>query len=226
MNATSPVNTNAQEIPIRHKLRYSIDNQLLLNILLLGTLLLIALLGVFVFVQLSTRPPPLFFKLNANKQIIEPVPLDKEGITKPELLNWINEALTASFSFNYSNENKQPSKLSPYFSENALQIYLNLLQNDEDFNIIIPRQFVVSVRATAAPEIVTGKPYKGRYVWQIRIPAQITFSNALSRGSQEVIMEYLVWRVPETESALGITIASFGRKLTGRSRQQAKIQGF
>lgn len=215
-----------EEITVKHRLRYLIDSQGLLRILLLGTVLLAVLLGLFIFVQFGTRVEPLYFQLNDNQQIIVPVPLDKENITKPALLNWINEVLVTSFSFNYSNQDQQFTKMSSYLSEQAMKAYEDLLNNDEDFKIIKEKQYVVSVNATAAPEILTSKPYRDRYVWQIRVPAVVRFSNALSSGEQEIVMEYLVWRVPETEFSLGITVANFSRKITARQEQRGVVQGF
>lgn len=215
-----------EEITVKHRLKYLLDSQGLLSILLLGTVLLVALLGVFIFVQFGTRVEPLYFRLNSNQQIIEPVPLDKENISKPALLNWINEVLVTSFSFNYTNQDQQFSKMSGYLSEQAMKAYENLLTNDEDFKIIKEKQYVVSVNATAAPEILTSKTYRDRYVWQIRVPAVVRFSNALSSGEQEIVMEYLVWRVPETEFPLGITVANFSRKITARQEQRGVVQGF
>jgi hypothetical protein len=213
---TAPNNTPATAPMIRHRLQYQLDSQLTINILLIALIILILSIGMFIFVQFGTRTPPLHFKLNDNLQIIEPVPLDQEGISKAALLNWINESLTASFSFNYSNVSKQESKVSGYYSQKALATYLNMLNTDEDFSTIKEHHYVVSVHPTSAPEIITGKAFKGRYAWQIQIPAKIIFSNAMVRASQDITMEYLVWRVPETESPLGVTIANFNRTVVGR----------
>lgn len=204
-------------IDVRHRLRYSHDNKRFLALLLLGLVILTAGIALFIFVQFSTRLKPQHFQLTENLQIIEPVPLDQEGITKPALLNWVNDALGAAFSFNYSNMYKQQSIMRNYFSSNALQVYMDMLRFDEDFAAVTNKFFVVSIAATATPEILTSKAFKGRYAWQIQVPAQITFSNAMYRNTQEVIIQFLVWRVPETESPNGITIASFSRQVVGRS---------
>ncbi len=211
---------------IKHRLRYKLDYKNLINLLLFGLMILIGMLWMFIFVQLGTRVTPIHFKLNQNLQIIEPIPLDQEGISKPALLNWVNEALTKSFSFNYSNQDKQAAKLTEYYSEKALKIYTDMLANDEDFAAIKTDFYVVSIHPTAAPEIVTSKAFQGRYAWQIKIPALIRFSNAVKRMEQSVNMEFLVWRVPETESPIGIIIATFNRTVTGKVAPHTNPQGF
>ncbi len=203
-------------ILIKHRLRYITDHRKQLSLILLGTILLICLLLAFMVVQFSTRIKPLHFELTDNMQIFEPVPLDKEGITKPAMLNWINNIVNLMFSFNYSNVSAQRSKLIEFLGDNALQAYTDLLVYDEDFNKIAERKYVVSVIPTATPEILTSKDFKGRYAWQIRIPARLVFSNATMREEQEMILDFLVWRVTESESPMGILIANFSRKVTGR----------
>jgi uncharacterized integral membrane protein len=208
---------NPDIITVRQRIRYTKDYTKPLAFLLLGLIVLIAGVLLFIFVQINTRIKPQYFELTENQQLIKPIPLDLEGITKPQLLNWINEALTIAYSFNYSNIDKQESRVQPYFSSNAMQVYLDMLTFDEDFVAVATRFYVVSIRATGTPEILTSKAFKGRYAWQVRVPTQITFSNALFINTQQVEFEFLIWRVPETESASGITVASFSRKVTGRT---------
>lgn len=209
--------TDATILPVRHRLRYTIDSSLYLSILLLGLVGFVILLGVFIFVQLGTRTEPQYFKLTENLQIITPAPLDQEGISKPALLNWVNEALSTAFSFNYSNIYKQQSRLTPYFGNNAMQVYLDMLKLDEDFIAVSTKFYVVAILPTATPEILTSKAFKGRYAWQIRVPVQIRFSNAVTLLTQDVELQFLVWRVPETESAMGITIAALSKQVKSRS---------
>lgn len=206
-----------QEIIVRQRIRYPQDHTRSLAFMMLGLVLLGALLLLYIFVQFSTRLEPETFQLTENMQLIQPMPLEVESIGKPQLLNWVNEALMTAYSFNYSNIDRQESRVKPFFGTNALQVYLDMLRLDEDFAAVAAKFYVVSIRATGTPEILTSKAFKGRYAWQIRVPAQITFSNALYVNTQDVAFEFLIWRVPETESPLGIIIASFSRQVLGRS---------
>jgi hypothetical protein len=200
----------------RYTYRYHNDSIMLLKFLLLGLLILLGLLGFFVFVQLGSEPKPLYFQLNANQQIIDPVALDQKGISDPALLNWVNGIVIDAFSFNYSNAHKQETKLAPYFSAAAMKVYLELLSTDQDLSSIEANKFIVSISPKAAPEIVVAKAFRDRFAWQIQVPARISFNNALMTSSQEVVLNFLVWRVPETESPLGITIATFTRTVESR----------
>lgn len=206
--------------------RYNKDSNGLLSLLLLGIILLVIMLIGFIVLQFGSQPKPLHFKLDDNLQIISPVPLDQRGISDAALLNWVNSTVIQAFSFNYSNVEKQQSKLYTYFSEAAMKIYLNLLNTDEDLNSIALNKYVVSITPTATPEIIVAKAFRGRFAWQIRVPARITFSNALKKSSQNVTIDFLVWRVPETESPLGIIIATFTRKVNSRSGAQGIRSGF
>ncbi|HSX19574.1 MAG TPA: DotI/IcmL family type IV secretion protein [Gammaproteobacteria bacterium] len=201
----------------RYTYRYHNDSLKALSVLMLGLVGLIAALGFFIFVQIVSNPRPLHFALNKNLQLIDPVPLDQEGIGTAALLNWVNEFVVKAFSYNYSNIQKQAGKLAPYFSDSALKIYDDLLATDEDFKAVILNQFVVSVVPKTAPEILVGKAFKDRYAWQIEVPVTITFSNALYRAHQDVVFDFLIWRVPETESPLGVTVVTFTHDVKTRS---------
>lgn len=197
-----------------------------LGLLLLAVVILVGMLWLLVFIQFTARPNPMVFSLNSKSQIITPVPLDMEGIEKPALLNWVNDLLFASFSYNYSNIDRQPAKVADYLSENAMKSYINLLKTDDDLNAVTELKYVVSVQPKKTPEIITSRAFRGRYAWQIKIPIVITLSNALMKTTQESVIEYLVLRVPETESPLGIKVAGFNFKVERRSRAQQLRQGY
>lgn len=201
----------------KYTYRYHNDSINTLNILLLGLLALIVLFVLLIVVQLTAKPKPLYFKLNDQLQIIDPVPLNEEGITTAALLNWVNEFVMEAFSFNYSNIQKQPTKLKPYFSDTALRIYTDQLLSDEDFRTIVDQQYVISIMPKSAPEILVGKAFQDRYAWQIRVNAVITFRNALVKGTQDVVLDFLIWRVADPEFPLGINVATFTRTIKGRS---------
>lgn len=213
-------NIDANNIVTRYVYRYHNDSLFALNLLLLGLVGLLLVMIFFIFIQIGTQPKPLHFKLNENMQIIDPVPLDQEGISKAALLNWTNQMLMDAFNFNYSNVQKQESKLNQYFSSVAMKLYLDILNTDEDLKSINDYKFVVSITPKAAPEIIVSKAFQGRYAWQIEVPARITFSNALAKGMQDVIFDFLIWRVSESESDMGIVVATFTRRVVSRVSPQ------
>ncbi len=220
MSASTPTQENL--VMTRYTYRYHNDSIVLLKILLLGLVLLLGSLVFFVFVQLAAEPKPLYFQLNANQQIIDPVALDQKGISDTALLNWVNALVIDAFSFNYSNVQKQEAKLATYFSAAAMKVYLELLATDQDLSTIAANRFIVSIVPKAAPEIIVAKAFRDRFAWQIQVPARINFNNALMTASQDVVLNFLVWRVPETESPLGITIATFTRTVESRMGVQGR----
>ncbi len=222
MSAAIPENL----VTTRYTYRYHNDSIMLLKFLLLGIILLLGLLIFFVFVQFGTEPKPLYFRLNENQQIINPVALDQKSISDAALLNWVNAMVIDAFSFNYSNVQKQESKLTQYFSNAAMKVYLDLLATDQDLSTIAINKLVVSITPKAAPEIIVAKAFRDRYAWQIQIPARINFNNALMTAAQDVVFNILVWRVPETESPLGVIVATFTRTVEYRMGLQGIRSGF
>jgi hypothetical protein len=216
----------ADMLVTRYVYRYHNDSLNVLNAVLLSFALLLGLLWLFIFVQITTQPKPLYFDLNKNYELIAQVPLDQEGITTAALLNWVNDIVMDSFSYNYSNIGKQQSKLQPYFSEAAMKVYLDLLANDEDFGSVLKNRYVVSVTPKSAPDIIVGQAYQGRYAWQVQATVVVTLGNALTSSSQEMVLDFLILRVPTTDSPLGIMVATFTRKLLGRLAPRNVRSGF
>lgn len=204
----------------KYTYRYHNDSLNVLNFLILGIVALIVLLALFIFVQIGTKPKAIHIPLNANLQLTTPVPLNKEGISTAALVNWVNEIVMKAFSFNYSNIKRQEAKMSPYFSDVAMKIYLDLINTSEAFQIVTENKFVVSVVPKSTPDILVGRAFNDRFAWQIRVPVQIIFNNALVRSSQDITFDFLVWRVPETESELGILVATFTYKMLDHTLQQ------
>ncbi len=223
--ANTTENENA-EVATRFVYRYHNDSLGFLNILLLGFAGLLALLGLFIFVQIGTEPKPLHFPVNSGYELIDPVPLDKEGITTAALLNWVNEIVMEAFSFNYSNVVRQQSKMQPYFSDAAMKLYMDMLTTDEDFSNIAQNKFVVSVVPQQAPEILVGQAYEGRFAWQIKSPIKVTFGNAIMSSSQIMVLKFLIIRVPATQNPLGITVATYTRDVIGREALHNLRGGF
>lgn len=215
------VNQNAEQVAVtRYTYRYHNDSIGALNILLLGILVLVGLTIFLSFVQITTVPSPVNFSLNDKLQITPQVPLSEEGISNAALLNWVNEFVNKAFSFNYSNIQKQPAKMQPYFSDAAMSIYTDLLVNDEDFRTLADKQYVVSIVPTDAPEILVGKAFNNRFAWQVRVRASIIFSNALVRGSHDVDLDFLIWRVSDISYPLGVSVATFTRTIKSRTGAQ------
>lgn len=218
-NTQNSVQNEAME-STKYTYRYHNDSLTVLNVLILGLVGLIASLGVFMFLQFVSKPKAVHFPLDAELQIIKPVPLDQEGISTAALLNWVNEFVIKAFSFNYSNVQRQQSILAPYFSDAAMKVYLDLLNTNETFQSIAENKFVVSIVPRSTPDILVGRAFRDRFAWQIEVPAQLVFANALIRSTQDIVFNFLVWRVPAEESDLGVLVATFTYRIDGRIIQQ------
>ena len=171
--------------------------------------------------QLGTAPDPLRFYVNENEQFIEPVPLDKPSLSQAALINWLTDLLTQAFSFNYSNQSKVESILQDYLDSRGLETYRAMFENDRDLKTIKEKKMVVSVQLTASPEVVRESVVRGRYMWQIRAPIRIVMRNALISSMQERKMEFLIWRVPETDAPIGVRVTRFSAQLTRRQLPKA-----
>lgn len=205
--------------------QYVKDHLPLLALVVLAQLVLIGILGFFIFIQLVSLPEPVYFNLNQDGQIIEPAPLDKPDLTNAAMLNLVNEAVNLAFTFNYSNVKNHVNLLRPYLDDRGIKTYLQAMQDDSIMRQVIPKQLIVSAKATKAPQIIREGVFKGRYTWRVQMPLMVYYENSEAIQRQELNIDIIVWRVPEIVSPNGIKITSFRSTVRNRYEVQPTTQG-
>lgn len=209
-----------QDKLIKLRQGYKADSVSKLWLLSILQIVSISLTGLFIFMQINSRPDPLFFDVTKHEQVIDPVPLDEPSITDAALLNIVNEAINLAYTFNYKNISDQANKLKDYFDDRGMKTYVKVLQEDDTMKRVVPDKLIVSMKANKAPQIVREGSFKGRYTWRIQIPVSVRYENKEKLIRSEVEVDVVVWRVPEIISPNGIKITTIRAKVKNRYDMQ------
>lgn len=208
---SNPIITdNASEptITLPLKRHYLKDNLYLLLIIFLLQLILLAGLGCFAFYEILTIPKPVYFQVNKENQIIEPIPLAKPNLTPAEILTWSVESMQTAFSFNYHNIKTHLNKISPFFDNRGVEKFFEILASDPNIGLVRQEKLVVSAKALEAPKLLQDGVIDNRYVWKISLPLEIRYENAHILRKRQGIIELYIWRMPNIEAAKGIKITN------------------
>jgi len=185
------------------------DNYQRLMIFSLGIILLIAILMVLIFWE-RTHKTPIEYYATTNSGVLEPlVPLDRPNITTTALLDWVTEAATASYNFNFNNYEKVLHDVRIYFTDAGYQHFIQALTAAGVLNDVRNKRLVVFAVATSTPVVLKeGSTPDGSYAWQVQIPLLITYQSAQEQRKQNLVWNILISREKTLESPKGIGISS------------------
>ncbi|MDB6096757.1 MAG: type secretion protein DotI [Francisellaceae bacterium] len=176
------------------------------------------LLGLLLLYQKTLVPKPVFFASTPDEQIIQEPPLVNPYVSENALLNWVNEAIMSSFSYNYTNYDKLLSTMKEYFTEEGYRDYMNAITDPsigQATRVILDKSIVKS-SPKDTPNITRQGLIKGeRYGWEILVPSMnITFYNPNFTTVKTFKVTLLVVRAPTMASHIGTKIFSFSMEST------------
>lgn len=190
---------------------------------LVGILLFMILINlglVFGIVYLLThRPTPQYFATSADGRIIPLSPLSEPVVAPSELLQWVNQAVVAAYSYNFINYRKELQDAAQYFTPEGWKQYQDGLKASRNLETVVAKKLVATATPTGAPQITDQGILNGRYAWRIRMPFLVTYQNSNEQIQQPVTVTVLVVRTSTLDTPKGIAIAQFyatERPVTGQ----------
>jgi intracellular multiplication protein IcmL len=165
------------------------------------------LLGIIIY-QYKTRPEPRYFATSADGRITPIYPLTSQVVTTSELLQWVNEAAVAAYSYNFSNYRKALQDASQYFTPEGWDKYQAALKSSRNLETVIQKKLVVSAEATGAPVIVDKGLLGDRYAWKVQMPLLVRFQGNTNIETP-LMVTLLVTRVSTLYVPKGIAIAQY-----------------
>jgi intracellular multiplication protein IcmL len=140
--------------------------------------------------------------------------LNTPNLTTPTLLDWVVEAVTTSYNFNFNNYDSALKNIRIYFTDSGYQNFINALNSANTIQTVVSKQLVVTAVTTASPVILKEGPTAlgGVYAWEVQVPVLITFQSASEQIKQKAVLTLLIVRRSTLESPKGIGIATISVK--------------
>lgn len=172
---------------------------------------LMVIVGAFilgVFYENTIQPEPEFFATTPDGRLVAPLPLSDPALSAPALLEWVVEASTSCYAFNFVDYEKSILAASKYFTKVGYQNYRKALIDSNVIELVRTSRFVVSATPTSAPVVLKETVVNGIYAWQVQLPMLVVFQSSREQIRQSLILTMLVIRVPQTDTNQGVAIAA------------------
>lgn len=169
---------------------------------------ILALVALSLYLYFS-KPAPVTFKADNEWRILAPVPVDKVYLNTPDLIQWVSEALSSVFTYDFINYKKQLSDMAHYFTTNGWQKFLDQVNVYANYNMVQNYKLFMNAEAAGAPFILSQGLLEGRYAWWIQMPLTLNYFTLSKTDQKTIVIQVLVVRVPTENNLYGVGIENF-----------------
>ncbi|MBS0289059.1 MAG: type IVB secretion system apparatus protein IcmL/DotI [Proteobacteria bacterium] len=195
--------------PIMLRANFYRDNVRRLMVFSILLVLIITGLIAWIIYERTHKPIVRYFATSNDGKLSLLTPLNHPNLTTSSLLNWVVEAATTAYNFNFSNYDRALKDIKIYFTDAGYQHFINSLTAAKTIDTVKSKQLIVSAIATGTPVIVQeGPTADGIYAWRVQLPMLITYQSTSDTRKQNIVLNMLVARRSTLESPKGIGIAS------------------
>lgn len=186
------------------------DNYRILTYVALVLILTIMGLMGWIFWERTHKPPQRFYATTNDGKLVRLSPLNQPNLTTASLLDWVKEAATTAYNFNFGNYPEVIKNMKVYFTDAGYQNYINAITQKKIIDEVRDKRLVVFAVTTGTPVILKeGPTSEGIYAWQVQMPMLVTYQSAASQRKQNLMLTLIIARRPTLESPKAIGIASF-----------------
>ena len=130
-----------------------------------------------------------------------------------EILAWSQEAVLATFSYDYANYHQQLEAASQYFIPQTWKFYFTALNASSGFKKVLNQKMVVSAVVQKMPVIISeGVNTNSQPSWTVQVPAVITYENASVHIQKPVIISVGILRTKNQVGVRGLAISELSVK--------------
>jgi len=195
--------------PIMLRANFYRDNvRRLMAFCIILVLVIGGLIGWIIYERLH-KPPVRYFATSNDGKLAVLTPLNQPNLTTASLLDWVIEAATTAYNFNFGNYDRALQDIKVYFTEAGYKHFIDSLTAAQTIQKVREKQLMVTAISTGSPVIIQeGPSADGIYAWSVQVPMLITYQSASDTRKQNVLLTMLIARRSTLESPKGIGIAS------------------
>lgn len=123
---------------------------------------------------------------------------------KTELAVWANEAIVATYSYDYKNYLQEQKEIAKYFTAEGWIAYTKALNDSKLPDSVQKNNYFVSAVATQPPEITAVDPSH----WQAVMPILVVYKNPEYQQQQNLKVTLTFSTAPAGQGVRGLTINS------------------
>lgn len=126
------------------------------------------------------------------------------SFNETELAVWANEAIVATYTFNYQNFLQRQKEIARYFTANGWIAYSKALNDSKLPEIIQKNNYFISAVATAPPKIKNLRANN----WEAIMPLLVVYKNPQHEQKQTLNVTIHFTTVPTSQGVRGKAITS------------------
>jgi len=175
--------------------------------IIFGIILVILLFGAMILYLYLSKPNPVTFTVDNEWRVQKPVQLDQPYLIAPDLLQWVSDAVSKAFVYDFDHYNDQLKSASQYFTPDGWKIFLNQLNIYANYTTVQKNKMFINSVPTGAPTILQQGLFSGRrYAWWIQVPLDINYSGYNQSSTVSLVLQLLVVRVSTLNNLMGVGI--------------------
>lgn len=194
---------------VKHRNNFYRDSyRLVVIILFFSVLANIALAGAVVYLE-SHKPSPKYFATTHDGRLIKMVPLNMPYMQSNALINWVTNAVTSVYTYDFLNYRKTFQDNQKYFTSGGWQAFLDQMQKSRNLKTVQDKKLVVSASPAGAAVVTNSGVLNGVYSWRVQIPIVVTYTSLSQQFSERLLVTLTVQRLSTLDSTYGVGIAQF-----------------
>lgn len=180
--------------------------RMLLNVAVIESFVIIALVSALVLVLVGVRPQTYFFATTEDGRLIPIVALDQPNLSAPAIVSWSAQATSETMTFGFHDYRRRLQESSRHFTRRGWESFTRALQTSGIIDAITQNRQVITATPRGAPTLISEGIVNGRYEWQIEVPMLISYEYGSGSKQSQLTLRLLVVRVPQLENANGVGI--------------------
>lgn len=156
---------------------------------------------------ISASKPPTVFNTWDGKQSHVLTTINEPILSSDKIQNWSNDALKNIFSFNFYNMDRKMAQNAVYFTPEGWTAFQNALESSQVLKNVREKSLEVWLTPLGSAKMVNRYVTGDYIVWNVEMPAIITYRGAAPVQSSRVLISTTIIRVPTTENPNGIEIS-------------------
>lgn len=180
----------------------------ILNLRVTMFLAVALIISVISNVYLGIRPIEYrYFVTDPAGRITEISAINRPIQSQEMVLNWATQSISKAYSMNFANYAQQLKDIEPSFNDAGWRGYQEALKTSGYLDKMLANQYATSAVPKSAPVVVAQGDLNGVWAWRLQIPLIVSYKSASVSQTQEITVDVVVVRRPETENPSGLAIA-------------------
>jgi intracellular multiplication protein IcmL len=186
---------------------YTRERHYLLIRVILGLLAALVVMSA-ALLFMATRPPQNhYFATDRDGRIMPLVPIDRPISSQTDLTNWVANSVAAAYTFDFANWRNELGAAQSNFTRAGWKGFQAALKDSGLLQTVMDSKYVTTAVPKSAPVLLDSGIIEGRYAWKLQMPLLVTFQSSEKTVSQDLMVNVIVVRQPETEQPRGLGIA-------------------